>query len=133
MQLLFRDYASAHELDDRLGRLTIPDAWGQLAWLSAREEVVLTITSDDEELIVLGDIVSDNIWVRCHNLLLRGKIGTFLEFEVTNGTRQCQVAIDSAEVDESAGSTDSGFLALEGVSKQSLANIVMDIPSFWGL
>ena len=70
----------------------------------------LTIASNDEELIVLGDIVSHNIWVCCHDLLLRSKVGALLELKIADGTRQCQIAVNSAEVDETASSTNSGFL-----------------------
>lgn len=71
----------------------------------------LTVAGNNKELIVLRDIMSHNIWVCGHNLLFRSKIGALLEFKVTDGTRQCQVAVDSAEVDKSASSTNSGFFA----------------------
>jgi hypothetical protein len=43
-------------------------------------------------------------------LLFRWKLGTLLELEVANGARQSQVAVDTSEVDESAGGCDSVFL-----------------------
>jgi len=78
---------------------------------SAARRGGLTVTSNDKKLIVLSNIVSDHIWERSDYLLLRRKVDTLLELEVTDSTRQCQIAIDSAEIDEATCSTDSGFLA----------------------
>jgi len=55
--------------------------------------------------------VRDYIRVCSDNLLLGSEIGTLLELEVANGTRQCQIAVDSAEIDEATRSTDSGLFA----------------------
>jgi hypothetical protein len=50
---------------------------------------------------------------RSHYLLLRRKIGALLEFEVANGTRQGEVAVDAAKIDEAACSLDTGLLGCE--------------------
>jgi len=53
--------------------------------------------------------VCDHIRECSNNLLLGSEVGTLLELEVADGTRQGQVAVDSAEIDEPTGSTDSGL------------------------
>ena len=58
-----------------------------------------------------------------HNLLLRRKLSTLLEFKIANGTRKGQIAIDTAEVDEAARGADSSLFAcvntLAGISKDN--------------
>ena len=52
-----------------------------------------------------------HVGVSCDDLLLRCQLGTLLELEVTNGTGQCKVAIDSTEVDEATSGSDTCLLA----------------------
>lgn len=47
----------------------------------------------------------------CDDLLFGGEVGALLEFKVADGTRQGQVAVDSAKIDESASSANSGLFA----------------------
>ena len=46
----------------------------------------LTITGEDNELIIVRYVMSHNVWESGNNLLLWGEVGTLLEFEITNGT-----------------------------------------------
>lgn len=71
-----------------------------------------TIAGNDEELVIVSKIVSSDVGERRHDLLLRGKVCALLEFEISNGSTERQVAIDSAKVDESAGCTYTCLLAL---------------------
>jgi len=43
------------------------------------------------------------------DLLLWREIRALLEFKIANGSRKCEVAIDSAKIDESACGTYPGF------------------------
>lgn len=45
------------------------------------------------------------------NLELGGQLGALFKLEIANGTGQSQVAVDTAEVDEAAGSNDTRLLA----------------------
>lgn len=47
------------------------------------------------------------------DLALRRQLCALLEFEVTNGTRQRKVAIDSTKIYEASGGLDSCFLGYE--------------------
>ena len=55
--------------------------------------------------------MNSHIGVCGNDLLLGGKLGTLLEFEVTNGAGQGEVTVDTAEVDETTGSADTSLLA----------------------
>lgn len=52
-----------------------------------------------------------HVGVCSDNLLLGRQLGALLEFEITNGPRQGQVAIDTAKVNEAASGADTSFLA----------------------
>lgn len=71
----------------------------------------LTITSNDKELVVVGDLMSDNIGESSNDLLLGRKVGALLELKIADSTRQGEVAIDTTKVDEATGSADASFLA----------------------
>jgi hypothetical protein len=73
----------------------------------------LTVTGNNEELIVLVDVMDFDVGERSHYLLLRRKIGALLELEVANGTRQGEVAVDAAKIDEATCSLDTGLLGCE--------------------
>lgn len=53
-----------------------------------------------------------HIWVCGDDLLFGGKLGALLEFEVTDGTGQGKVAVDTTEIDKATSSADTGLLAL---------------------
>ena len=54
--------------------------------------LVLTITRDDEELVVIGQIVYHDIRIRGNNLLLWSQLCALLELEVAEGAGQCKIA-----------------------------------------
>lgn len=70
-----------------------------------------TVTSNDQEFVIIGDLVHGDIGECGHNLLLRGKVGALLELKVANGSGERKVAVDAAKVDEAAGCGDSRLLA----------------------
>lgn len=72
--------------------------------------LIRTIASNDQELILFGDIVLVNVGVGSDDLTLGRKVGALLELEVADGARQGKVAVDTAKVDEAAGSGDSVLL-----------------------
>lgn len=76
----------------------------------------LTITSDDNKLVVLSDIVNSHVWEGGNNLLLWGKLWRLLELKVTNGAGQGKVAIDAAKVDKSTSGSDTSLFACIFVS-----------------
>jgi hypothetical protein len=51
-----------------------------------------------------------DIRVSCYDLLFRRELGALLEFEVTNGARKSEVAVDAPKVYEAAGGTNTSFL-----------------------
>lgn len=52
-----------------------------------------------------------DIGIGSDNLLFGRQLSTLLEFEVTNGSRECEIAIDSSKVNEAAGSGDTSLLS----------------------
>ena len=70
-----------------------------------------TIACNNQKFIVIAKFVDGHVGVCGHNLLLWGQFGTPLEFEVTKGPRQGQVAVDTAKVDETTCGADTSFLA----------------------
>ena len=75
-------------------------------------EGICTIAGNDKELVIFSDLVYRDVRECGHNLLLRGEVGTLLELEVANGSAQRKIAVDSAEIDETACRTDSRLLTL---------------------
>lgn len=80
--------------------------------------------------------MNGHIGVCGDNLLLGRELRALLEFEVTDGTGQGKVAIDTAEIDEATGSGDTGLLACSNslsdphcVSRNDLYDS-MYLPSF---
>lgn len=71
-----------------------------------------TVTSNDQELVVVTELVDGDIGESGNNLLLWWKVCALLELKVANGTAQGEVAIDSAKVDEAASRTDACLFAL---------------------
>ena len=77
-----------------------------------------TITSKDEKLVVVANVVHNHVGVGSHNLLLGSKFGALLKLEVADGARQSQIAVDTAEVDKTAGSSYPGLLAYKEKKEQ---------------
>ena len=63
----------------------------------------LTVASNNEELVVVAHLVNHNIGVGRDNLLLGRQLGALLELEIANGSRQGQVSVHAAKVDEATG------------------------------
>lgn len=77
-----------------------------------------TVASNDKELVVAVDLVDLDVREGSDDLLLRGKIGALLEFEVAYRTGQGEVAVDTAKVDEASCGLDTCLLGC-GWSAQS--------------
>ena len=71
----------------------------------------LTIASNDEKLVIVTNFVDHNIGIGCDDLLLGCQLGTLLEFEISDRSRQSEVSVHAAEVDKSARSCDPCLLA----------------------
>lgn len=91
VKVLLGGDSSANELNHSLRRLAIPDA----------------VTSENQKFVLLSQLVFINIGECCDNLVLGRELSTLLEFEITDGTRQSQVAIDTTKVDETTSGSDS--------------------------
>lgn len=59
----------------------------------------------------MGHFMHSHIGVCGDNLLLGRQLRALLEFEITDGTGQSQVSIDTAKVNEATRSTNASFLA----------------------
>lgn len=79
---------------------------------------LLTIACKDEKFVIICQVVDDDIRVGSYYLLLRGKVGALLEFEVSDGTGQCKVAVDTSKVDKSASSRDTRFFTFTKTTSQ---------------
>lgn len=76
----------------------------------------LTITSNDDELVILSDVVNSHIWEGGNDLLLWSKLWRLLKLKITNGAGQGKVAIDTSKVDKSTSGSDPSLLACIFVS-----------------
>ena len=85
---------------------------------------LLTVTSNDNELVIVRDVVDGNLWERGDDLLLGWEVGALLEFKVSDGAGQCEVAIDTTKVDETSGGTNSCLLAWRCVRRMGKAQRV---------
>lgn len=70
-----------------------------------------TITSNNKELVVVGNRMSNNVGKCRYNLLLRRELSALLEFEISDSSGQRKVAVDTTKIDEASGSTYSSFLS----------------------
>lgn len=70
-----------------------------------------TITSKNQELIVVAEIVHNNVRVRSDYLLFWCQFSALLEFEIANGSRERQVSVHSAKINKAAGSRDPCLFA----------------------
>lgn len=94
--------------------------------------IVVTIASNNQELIVLVDVVYLDVGEGGDYLLLRGKIGALLELKVAYRARQGKVAVDTAEINEAASSLNTCLLGyLESAIVRMAGKVVA--PSFCGL
>ncbi len=71
----------------------------------------LTVAGNNEKLVIVTHFVDDDIGIGRDNLLLGCQLGAFLEFEVSNGSRQRQVSVHAAEVDKATSGRDSRLFA----------------------
>jgi hypothetical protein len=78
---------------------------------------VHTVTCYNEELVVGVDLVYLDVREGSDDLLLRGKIGALLELEVTYRSREGEVAVDAAEIDESSSSLNACLLSCEVLAR----------------
>lgn len=95
VQVLLGCNSTADKLNNSLRGLAVPD----------------TITGQNKELVLIGEVVLFNVGKGGDNLVLGGELGALLEFEVTNGAGQGQIAVDTAKVDKAASRCDSALLA----------------------
>lgn len=91
VKILLGGDSSANKLNHSLRRLAVPD----------------TVTSQNQKLVLFGQLMLINIGECGDNLVLGRELSALLEFEVTDGTGQSQVAIDTAKVDETTSGSDS--------------------------
>jgi hypothetical protein len=75
--------------------------------------------------------VCHDIWEGSDYLLLWREVGALLEFEIANGTRQREIAVNSAKVDETTGSTNASLFAYQkSVFDHGKPTPGMHAPSF---
>lgn len=129
LQVLLSSNASAHELDNGLGRLAVPNTCkkkrplDKCKYAVTRQGALLTVTGDHQELIVVRQVVYVHVGVCGDDLLLGSELCALLELEIADSSGQGEVAVDTTEVDETAGGGDSRLLAYTkqtGVSKQDV-------------
>lgn len=70
----------------------------------------LTIACDYQKFIIVGKFVDNDVGICSNDLLLGSKLCALLEFKIANGSREGQVAVDTSEIDETAGSGNSCLL-----------------------
>lgn len=73
-----------------------------------------TITSNNQELVVVAELMHDDVRISSYYLLLWCELRTLFEFKVANGAREGEVAIDPTKVDETAGRDNSGLFTCRG-------------------
>ena len=94
---------------------------------------MLTITSHNQELIIIRDIMHSDVWERGDDLLLGGEFCALLKFEITNSSRERKVSIDASEVNKAASRSNSSLFAYISISIMSSNYFAHDLPSFCGL
>lgn len=70
-----------------------------------------TVAGNDKELIVVGELVDFDIGEGGDDLGLGCEFGALLEFEVSDGAREGEVAVDAAKVDKATSGRDAGLLS----------------------
>lgn len=91
----------------------------------------LTVTRNHQELIIIRNLVYDDVRVGGYDLLLGGEVCALLELEVADGSRQSEVTVDTAEVDESAGSSNSCLLACREQNLSAVCHVFDDARRLW--
>lgn len=91
-----------------------------------------TVTCNDQKLVILIDIVYLNVWEGGDYLLLGREVGALLELEVAYRTRQGEVAVHAAKVDEAACCLNTGLFGW-GLLALYNSRRACCIPSFCGL
>jgi len=71
----------------------------------------LTVAGNNQELVIVTLFVDHDIGVGRDNLLLGCQLGALLELKVSDRSRQGQVSVHTAKVDEATGSCNSRLLA----------------------
>lgn len=67
----------------------------------------LTVAGDNQKFILIGKVVLLDVGVSSDNLVFGGQLGAFLEFEITNGTRQGEITVHATKVDKTTGRRDA--------------------------
>jgi len=80
---------------------------------------VLTVASDDQKLIIIGDIMGLHIRECGHNLRLWREVGALFEFKVANSSGKRKIAIYTSKVDETASCLDALLFACENLLARS--------------
>ena len=75
-----------------------------------RELKRLTVARNHQKFVIFADVVYLDVGEGSDYLLLGREICALLELEIADGTRQGEVAIDTAEVDKTAGCLNTGLL-----------------------
>ena len=70
----------------------------------------LTITGNNQELLLAIQFVRDDLGINSDNLLLGAQSVVLLEFEISDRPGQCQITVDSAKLDESTSALYSSSL-----------------------
>jgi len=70
-----------------------------------------TITSNNNELIVIRKLVHSDIRESRDNLLLWRQVCTFLELEVANSSGKSKIAVDTAEIYKTTSCSDTGLFS----------------------
>ena len=73
-------------------------------------DILLTIASHNQEFVILIDIMYLNVWESGDYLLLGRKVGTFLELEIANRTRQGKIPVNATKIDKASSSLDTCLL-----------------------
>lgn len=91
---------------------------------------LLTVTSKDQELILVRKLMHLDVGVGGNDLVLGGELGALLELKIANSTGQGQVAVDAAEVDKATRGCDSILLVyMPGKGRSQYSG---DCGSRWG-
>jgi hypothetical protein len=118
-EFLFGYDSAADELDDGLGRLTIPDTWMvNISGFLVSWNEHLTVTRNDKELVVLAELMGRYIGESSDDLLFRREVGALLELEIANCAGEGKVAIDATEVNESASRLDTRLFAFARLAQE---------------
>lgn len=93
---------------DLLQRVAVGNASpDEIHHLLVAEAVPDAIARKYEELFVARELVSDDLRISSHDLLLREERRVLLELKVANRATQSKIAVDSVELNESASIQDA--------------------------